>query len=273
MYKIEDENEFLERIKQQLQDVRKEKGLTQEQLWDKRTSIVDWENPNNTKYPKIIPLLQICNRLDVDIEYLLGLSNVPNKSNKAIADEIHAEELTVASMKEDPFYGRFINGLVKFEILSDLKSHIRTTTMAEMCNSAIEANFTPKLLTRLNTIYESYIYEVFPSDVSVGSFRERLEEELGKVIERDQDKFLLLNFKDEGITNLKNSADKIDTSSILDLIADFAFDYFRTRDIIEKQNERLHQKFVDLAHKIIAEEKVYYTEIIKKNIAAGRLND
>ena len=273
MYEIENEVAFIERVKDNFKKVRKEKNMTQEQMWENRTTVSEWENKEKATLPSLVNLLKICNNLDVDIEYLLGLSDVQSKSNKAIADEIHTDEATVASMKQDPFYGRFANALAKFEILSDLKSSIKTTAMAEMCNSATEANLTSRLLKRLSIIYESYIYETFPSDISAESFRKCLEDELGNEIERDRERFLSINFKDEGVMNLKNSTDKIDTTSILDLIADFSFDYFRTRDIIEKQNERLNRKFVELAQSVIDEEKAYYTENIRKNIASGRLRD
>lgn len=256
---------FIKRIKKNIRDARKERKMTQEAIWDNRTTVCEWEDEDNDTLPGLLNLFKISQNLGVDFEYLVGNTDVPNKNTRAIADEMHIEDASVECMRADPFCGRFIDALINAGILPELKVRIKAMAMAEICNSAIEVNFRKSLIRRLNEIYDSYIYETFPSDVSEKSFRARLQKELRREI-AEPDKFAKQYFLDEGINNLKNSTDVVTADSVLDLIADFSFNYFRTRDIIEKQTERLNRMFSELAVSVINAEKKYCCDNIRKNI-------
>lgn len=81
----------------------KTKGITQEEFADKvgisRTTVVKYISPKYNNYPRVEEILKMCEVLECDSDYLLGLQPHPRKETTDICSATGLSPAAVASLK------------------------------------------------------------------------------------------------------------------------------------------------------------------------------
>lgn len=140
-------------------------------LDDDRSRVANWESKKSKTVPKTQDIPEICKLLDIDPNYLFGLSNINSANDKAISDEIHLSVDNVRSLRTDSHMNKFIDFLMASPKFSQLLDYIYQIDIHMLLSISLEDTFSPQAISKLETAFSCFSQEVLPTDRNVGTFK------------------------------------------------------------------------------------------------------
>ena len=163
-------------FKERLQQTRQQRhfsqtGFAEALLDDDRSRVANWESKKSKTVPKTQDIPEICKLLDIDPNYLFGLSNINSANDKAISDEIHLSVDNVRSLRTDSHMNKFIDFLMASPKFSQLLDYIYQIDIHMLLSISLEDTFSPQAISKLETAFIYFSQEVLPTDRNVGTFK------------------------------------------------------------------------------------------------------
>lgn len=126
--------------------------------------------------PKTQDIPEICKLLDIDPNYLFGLSNINSANDKAISDEIHLSVDNVKNLRTDARMNKFIDFLMASPKFSQLLDYIYQIDIHMLLSISLEDTFSPQAISKLETAFSCFSQKVLPSDKNVDTFKPYVKE-------------------------------------------------------------------------------------------------
>ena len=181
MFNLNDTND-INKFKKRLADSRKKKGLTQETLANRlnigRTSVVAWEREDNDKLPSIDNVNRLCSILDIEPNYLFGVTDVDCTDVQAISNAIHLSEDSISSLISQSFANPFIDFLLKNQSFDEFMNKLKQICYYKMTQQEFESKFLPSTLKKINKAFNKLYQATFPLDMSSNTFANYLQTQL-----------------------------------------------------------------------------------------------
>lgn len=266
-------------IKARLKEMRKSKNLTQVQLAEKlhrgtgtsRTAVTTWET-NNKTLPDIHTMMDICNILDYDLDYLVGKTNIKSKDYQTISEVLHISEESIDILKDNSVYGSFLNNIISNKIFGEIIIRANQLAMNKVLDDVIRNSFTQNFENKIRKIFNEYYFSVFPSDMSQESYCKYIKKLVPYSDEFSPIKFIEDNFREEGKAFIFNSNDDFSSlcksaqyEIIISSIADISYDYFISQNVVELSKQKIDLMLSDLLQSAINKETEEIKLRIKKN--------
>ncbi len=168
-------------FKERLQQARQQRhfsqtGFAEALLDDDRSRVANWESKKSKTVPKTQDIPEICKLLDIDPNYLFGLSNINSANDKAISDEIHLSVDNVRSLRTDSRMNKFIDFLMASPKFSQLLDYIYQIDIHMLLSISLEDTFSPQAISKLETAFSCFSQKVLPSDKNVDTFKPYVKE-------------------------------------------------------------------------------------------------
>lgn len=181
MYDFNDERD-LASFKKRLQEARKKKGYTQDDFAEKcmfksRSSVGNWESPKQPALPDLRDLVKICGLLDVDPNFLLGVSEVESTSDQAISEVIGLSRKNVNQLRTQKDVSRWIGHLMSCAELGELLRRMKQICYYEVLSEAQETTFTAEALKKIQKAFDAFYRNTFPLDMNAERFGEYVRKE------------------------------------------------------------------------------------------------
>lgn len=265
-------------IKERLKEERKNAGLTQRKLAEGihicrsgdnssgRTTLTNWENLNNQTLPNLLSLIDICNLLEVDMDYILGASNIQSQDIKTIADTTHISQETVRTLQNNPEYGSFLDSFVNDDLLSEISTRIKQLGVNFVLEGVIKTSFTPHFINTIRRTFNNFYFTTFPMDISSEKFVSYLTDKFPYSDKFNPDEFIENNFVDDGklfvYNNCKNGKDEFYSlhsyekyKHIISSISEISYDYFMSLQNVELSKQRLNTMLSQIIDNAIEKER------------------
>lgn len=181
MYDFRD-NSDLVKFKERLQQTRKNMNYRQDTFaealhFSGRSSVGNWESMRSNSIPTLENFVAVCNVLQVDPNYLLGVSDFPSEENHAISNAIGLTEENVQQMRDSTETSRFVDFILSSPELKELLYRIKQICYYGMISEAQETTFTPDALMRIQKAYNEFFHNVFPLDMNAEQFAQYIQKE------------------------------------------------------------------------------------------------
>ncbi len=209
-----------------------------------RTTISNWENPNNGSLPSFVDMVALCNYYDVDMDFLIGKSPIETKNIKAISEAINLSPENVKTLCNDSFTNRFLDLLLSSEKYNKLIEKIHQLVNFSLYDDTLDKHFTESAVKKINNALKTYYNQTYYFDTTASSFKKYLADEL-KIEDYDS----IQDFAND--TYLK------------------PWDYSRMASFEEKKKEQKeYEVIMDIAETVIKiETQKRYRDITKYDIA------
>lgn len=273
-YPVDDDSVI--KIKERLKEAREKAEYTQKTLSEKleigdgggsggRTTLTSWESPNNGVLPKVPFMMRICNLLHVDMDWLLGASNVESQDCATIAKTINTSKDTVEQLIKHPEYGSLLDCMAHDGFAAEMSRRIEQLGMNLVLESVITTAFTPQFACLIRRKFDTYYYHTFPIDMSPENYAKYLEKQFSYGGTFDSRAFIERNFLFEGkgyiYNRYKNGEREFyalppmeQYKVIISSIAEITYDYFMSLQTIELSKQRLAAMFMDIVEKAMEQE-------------------
>lgn len=284
-----DFNDIIDEIKERLREARINAGYTQEELakglYVGRTAVTMWEKSDKKEdgkkcgtLPSIDNMYRICNILNVDMDYLLGASDIKSQDTKTIAETLNIREETVNTLKYNFEYGAIIDNIldeniVDVKILEEIQNRIKQIGRNFLLEEVLTTSFSSDFIKILRRYFNDFYFSTFPMDISEQSYAEFLKQKKPYQAKFDSNTFIEKNFLCEGknfiynmYPNGKEDFEPLNPdekySVIIESVVAISYEYFLSLQTIELSKQRLTSMLATVIDKAIMQE----TEKIKANI-------
>lgn len=140
-----------------------QEGLAEKLDYERRT-ICKWENGKT--HPNIEQVLDICNFLNCDIDYLLGTSDHPIKSAYEAADYTGIEYNNIISIINNKPLLNFLNYMLYSDDFNSIISGINNEFINKYISSDILSAYKAPLMNRIESAYAKFHANVSPFELS-----------------------------------------------------------------------------------------------------------
>lgn len=227
-------------FKERLAKTRKEKGFTQEQFAKKlhtgeRSRISNWENSNNSRLLHLSDFSLVCKILDVDPNYLLGVSDDQCTNDKEIADTLHISTDSVKILREEPYIGTLIDYFLSADKFNSLLLKIRHACVnGYYYVGTLEEIFSSNALSKIQKAFNHLFEEISYLDMTPELFAAYLSSEF----HWNQKKYDFFKFLDSLIIEPKYHEMLANDVTFMELSNDDKFDVLM-HDIANSSYEHL----------------------------------
>lgn len=162
-------------FKERLKNARIEKGYSQQEFAEAlggydRSKVANWESTKGTTIPKSQDIPIICKLLDVDPNYLFGVSDFKSATDKTISERINLSTNSVKALSDDLQVGRFIDFLITSEHFNELIKKINQICVHGFFSESLERVFSPNAIKQLQKAFLHFSQRVFPIEMNENSF-------------------------------------------------------------------------------------------------------
>lgn len=267
----------INKIKVRLKELRRSKKLTQAKFAEminrgtgtSRTAVTTWENVNNKTLPDIQTMIDICNVLDCDMDYLLCQTDIKSKDHQTISNVLHISEESINTLRDNSEYGQLVNSLINNSIFGEISRRTHQLALNKVLNDVITTSFNHNFEIKIKNLFNEYYFSVFPSDMSQENFCEYIKVSIPYSKNFNPLDFIEENFLEDGKAFVYNSNDNFlslckygQYEIIISSIADISYDYFISQNMVELSKQKLDLMLSDLLQTAINKE----TEEIKARI-------
>lgn len=279
-------------IKTRLKELRISKKLTQKQLAQKiykidnlgigRTAVTNWENTNSKgktgqTLPDLQTLMDICNVLECDLDYLVGGSEIESQDYQTMSDVLHISEESISALINNSDYGQFLDKIINYNIINnkvfeEVLNRTHQLALNKILNDVITTSFSPDFQKKIKDLFNKYYFSVFPFDMSQENFCKYIKSSIPYSEEFNSLKFIEDNFLEDGKMFIYNSNDEFlslcklqQYEIIISSIADISYDYFISQNVVELSKQKLDIMLSDLLQDAINKEADDIKARIKKN--------
>lgn len=174
MFDFNDTNNLTE-FKKRFSEARRKKGYTQQEFAEAlddndRSRVANWESKKSKTVPKIQDIPTICQLLDVDPNFLLGVSDVGNANDQVISEQIHLSVDNIRMLRNSFPVSDFVDFLLSSKQFYSLLRQINRIYTNGFFSESMESIFSPYAIARLEKAFNAFSREVFPIDMSVETF-------------------------------------------------------------------------------------------------------
>lgn len=270
------------KIKQQLKKIRNEKDITQNDLANAihvgdnngiggRTTITNWESLSNDTLPNLRAMLEICNYLDVDMDYLLGKTNTQSKDIQTMADTLNLSTESIKTLKNMPQCSALVESLLQKALFTEVAQRIQQIGRSLLLEDVVTTAFTASFCMRIRKLFDDYYFNTFPMDISPKSFCLYLNKKLPYKNTFDANVFINNNFLEEGKNFLENlyldfwnTEPQQQYQQIIESIVEITYDYFMSLRAVELSRQRLHTLMAQMVDEAIDQHLKKTREQIQK---------
>lgn len=170
------------KFKTRLAQARRDAKITQEKFAEKlhkgdRSRIANWESLSNNHLIHLSDIPLICQILDVDPNFLLGVSDDKCTNDTLMADSLHISIDSIKTIQKEPFIGKLINHVLSADELYNLLHQIRQVCVNGYHTLTLEHIFSKNALKKLNHSFHLFFEETFYLDMTPELFSNRLASE------------------------------------------------------------------------------------------------
>ena len=267
-------------IKTRLKELRKSKKITQSKLAEEiyratdtgRTAVTNWENTNCQTLPDIQTLMDICNVLNCDLDYLVGGSEIESQDFQTMSDALHISKESINTLTDNSDYGSFLDNIINNKVFEEVLKRAHQLALNKILNDVITTSFSPDFQKRIKDWFNKYYFSVFPFDMSQENFCKYIKNSIPYSEEFNPLKFIEDNFLEDGKMFIYNSNDEFlslcksqQYEIIISSIADISYDYFISQNVVELSKQKLDIMLSDLLQDAINKEANDIKERIKNN--------
>ena len=267
-------------IKTRLKELRKSKKITQSKLAEEiyratdtgRTAVTNWENTNCQTLPDIQTLMNICNVLNCDLDYLVGGSEIESQDFQTMSDALHISKESINTLTDNSDYGSFLDNIINNKVFEEVLKRAHQLALNKILNDVITTSFSPDFQKRIKDLFNKYYFSVFPFDMSQENFCKYIKNSIPYSEEFNPLKFIEDNFLEDGKMFIYNSNDEFlllcksqQYEIIISSIADISYDYFISQNVVELSKQKLDIMLSDLLQDAINKEANDIKERIKNN--------
>lgn len=267
-------------IKTRLKELRKSKKITQSKLAEEiyratdtgRTAVTNWENTNCQTLPDIQTLMDICNVLNCDLDYLVGGSEIESQDFQTMSDALHISKESINTLTDNSDYGSFLDNIINNKVFEEVLKRAHQLALNKILNDVITTSFSPDFQKRIKDWFNKYYFSVFPFDMSQENFCKYIKNSIPYSEEFNPLKFIEDNFLEDGKMFIYNSNDEFlslcksqQYEIIISSIADISYDYFISQNVVELSKQKLDIILSDLLQDAINKEANDIKERIKNN--------
>jgi transcriptional regulator with XRE-family HTH domain len=263
MFDLNDVNDIVA-FKTRLSEIRKRKRFTQDSFaealhFGDRSRIANWESKKSTTVLKLSDFTTVCKLLDVDPNYLLGVSDIQSSNDKAISDAIGLSCTNVQKLRTCKFTSKFLDYMLSSLEIDELIRRIKQICHYGFVSEAQETTFSHNTLKKIEKAFEEFHREVSPLDMNKELFSEYIRDALPW--NRDQvsfDCFIKSTISENEYNNIlfeyPDFEEKPDTEKynvLIDDIAATSYDYMMIRPIVELAEHKILTTLDDIIKKFI----------------------
>lgn len=249
------------RFQERLANTRKSKGLTQAALGDKigvdRQSIANWENGTMPPLPR---LLDLCDVLEADPNYLLGVTDFPSQKLENISKEINLSYDSTCKLHAGNFTNVFIEYLLSYPNFDNLIFNIKQLCYSSKDDINLTNRLTDSAVKKLKKVYKFFNYDLF-LDMSLHNFTkhvskvfdykdtQRFEDFINETLTEKE--YKLFKFKYNDIDE-KSNEDKY--NALMEHIAQIGFECEFERKTIEISTDKIRRHMAEIVEGFITNE-------------------
>lgn len=267
-------------IKTRLKELRKSKKITQSKLAEEiyratdtgRTAVTNWENTKCQTLPDLQTLMDICNVLECDLDYLVGGSEIESQDFQTMSDALHISKESINTLTDNSDYGSFLDNIINNKVFEEVLKRAHQLALNKILNDVITTSFSPDFQKRIKDLFNKYYFSVFPFDMSQENFCKYIKNSIPYSEEFNPLKFIEGNFLEDGKMFIYNSNDEFlslcksqQYEIIISSIADISYDYFISQNVVELSKQKLDIMLSDLLQDAINKEANDIKERIKNN--------
>lgn len=277
MYDFRDDRDLI-KFKERLQQARKDMNYRQDTFaealhFSSRSSVGNWESVKSNSIPTLENFVAVCNVLQVDPNYLLGVNDFPSEENHAISKVIGIAEDNVLQMRTDKEASSFIDFILSAAELSELLRRIKQICYYGMISEAQETTFTPEALKRIQTAFDEFYRNVFPLDMNIDRFAQYIQKEFKWQPEKISiDKYIFSVITDNEYNNIlfdhPGFEEKTDSEKYDILIWDIAstsYEYMLGQPIMELAEQEITKALNGIVKRYINSQVQNFIKRPRKN--------
>ena len=253
------------KIKNNIRDLRKGKKLTQAQLSENinrdRSALSNWESDKIETIPPLDALLSLANYFQVDLDYILGASNIESEDTKEIANVTHLSMESVAKLRQNAEYGSFIDRLLTEDDLPVIAQRIQQLSYHQLLEDIIYTSFEKQFAEKIQKAFDAFYFCIFPMDMSPESFKNYLKEIYPYKETFNAVEFLENNFLEDGQAFVYNRVEgffSMDSFAqycgILSAIVEISYDYYISNRVVELSKQKLAHTLLEILENSIQRE-------------------
>ncbi len=257
LHNITDAYKFQER----LANTRKNKGFTQAALGDKigvdRQSIANWENGTMPPLPRLIDL---CDVLETDPNYLLGVTDFPSQKLENISKEINLSYESTCKLHTGNFTNVFIEYLLSCSNFDNLIFNIKQLCYSSRDDINLTNRLTDSAIKKLKKVYKSFNDDLF-LDMSLYNFTKHVSKVFDYKDTQEFESFIneTLTEKEYKLFKLENNnidkkSDDDKYNALIEHIAQIGFECEFERKSIEISTDKIRRHMAEIVEGFIRNE-------------------
>ncbi len=211
-----------------------------------RTAVTAWENPKNQTLPDIETLIDLCNFYGCDLDYIFCKTDVISSDVKAIAETLHISEQCINTLKDNQDFGKLINNIINNSLFFEIVQRAHQLALNKVFYDVITTCFNKNFEYKIQNIFNSYYFSVFPFDMSQKKYCEYIKNSIPYSEEFNPVEFIQDNFLADGKQFVKNKSDNFLSLSKLEQyeiiifsISEISYDYYISRNLAELSKQKL----------------------------------
>lgn len=218
---------------------------------DRRT-VINWENGNST--PNLQQLIQLCECLDCDADYLLGKSESPLKATNEISKYLGISEENIETIKRNKLIQEILNYFLSSGELKKMTEEINNISLISHISGDLLSHYSEQFKAKIRYSYMSSQTNTYALDERGKNFKQNLKREFpykGKNIGTLR-QYLQYNIDKDVFDQIlalsefdKNHNEKNLYSVFIDTIADFTFEPLMNIQINDFKIHNMSQAFLD----------------------------
>lgn len=162
-------------FKERLKDSRQKKGYKQDELaellYDRdRSRVANWESKRSNTVPKTQDIPLLCTILDIEPNYLFGISNISNQDDLAISEATHLSIENIKTLRNNVHISKFVNNILGNAKFDQLMNQIDRLCINGFFSESLEATFSSSAINKLEKAFQIFIRDVVPMDMDAESF-------------------------------------------------------------------------------------------------------
>lgn len=271
-------------ISTRLRQLRRAKHLTQQEVAQKihlgngisRNSVSDWESNSNyaaNRLPSLPQLIDLCNLYEVDLDYVLGATDLQSQNKQTMAATLHLNEQQLNQLAAKPQTALLVDHLLADPLFDDLVQGTQRLSQNQLIADVITTSLTPKFAKKMRGYFEDYYFKVFPMDMSGDSFQTYLTEKITEKSMKQPVTFLETHFLADGQLFVRNQFNNFDQlpvhqqyDTIIESLAAIVFDYSVSAKVVTLAKQQLTDKLGQILDHTINQLTAEFHEKIQEQL-------
>lgn len=231
-----------------------------------RATTSNWEQTGKS-IPSIKDMCTICNLLQIDMDTMLGRTDIASKDRAELAKITHLSEEAISFLDKNEEYAKFADDMLTYARMGEMMNRIKQLSYMSVMNDVMVTAFTPDLIKKINEAFDEYYYSGFPMDLSQKEFEAFLDKKIKDPVEKLEACFL-----EDGYNFVLNSVENygyLDFATkrqiLIEVIAEISFDYNMGVKSTELSRHRISEMMNDMVGEIIQKETDRIHENMRKN--------